>query len=165
MSYVDGFVLAVPKANLEIYKQMATLAGQVWMEHGALSYVEAIADDVAQGETTSFPRAVLAKEVQSCLELPQWLVGQVILRQQRPTIAQHLVRPPGQAPQSLHKSQHAFQDAGAGVWAPFLQQAGHHVLPPAPAQLLAAHVRQQLGRQRIGHVFRGSPGCACRTIP
>lgn len=62
MPYVDGFVLAVPKANLEAYKQMATLASQVWMEHGALSYVESIADDVPYGELTSFPRAVQAKD-------------------------------------------------------------------------------------------------------
>jgi uncharacterized protein YbaA (DUF1428 family) len=62
MSYVDGFVLAVPKANLEAYKEMARLGGVVWMEHGALSYVECIADDVPYGELTSFPRAVQAKE-------------------------------------------------------------------------------------------------------
>jgi uncharacterized protein YbaA (DUF1428 family) len=62
MPYVDGFVLAVPKANLEAYKEMATLASQVWMEHGALSYVESIADDVPYGELTSFPRAVQAKD-------------------------------------------------------------------------------------------------------
>ena len=62
MPYVDGFVLAVPKANLEAYKEMARLGGQVWMEHGALSYVETFADDVAEGELTSFPRAVLLKD-------------------------------------------------------------------------------------------------------
>jgi len=62
MAYVDGFVLAVPKANLETYKSMARLAGAVWKEHGALSYVEAIGDDVPRGELTSFPRAVMAKE-------------------------------------------------------------------------------------------------------
>ncbi|WEZ82988.1 DUF1428 family protein [Rhizobium sp. 32-5/1] len=62
MTYVDGFVLAVPKANIEAYKQMAQTAGAVWKEHGALSYVECIADDVPYGELTSFPRAVLAKE-------------------------------------------------------------------------------------------------------
>lgn len=62
MPYVDGFVLAVPKANLEQYKEMARVAGQVWMEHGALHYVEAVADDVPYGELTSFPRAVQAKE-------------------------------------------------------------------------------------------------------
>ncbi len=60
--YVDGFVIAVPKANIERYKEMATLGKNVWIEHGALSYVEAIADDVPYGEITSFPRAVQASE-------------------------------------------------------------------------------------------------------
>jgi uncharacterized protein YbaA (DUF1428 family) len=62
MSYVDGFLLAVPKENIEAYKQMAREAGAVWMEHGALAYVECVADDVPYGELTSFPRAVQAKE-------------------------------------------------------------------------------------------------------
>ena len=62
MSYVDGFVLAVPKAKLDDYKKLANLAGPIWMEHGALSYVECIGDDVPYGELTSFPRAVQAKE-------------------------------------------------------------------------------------------------------
>lgn len=62
MPYVDGFVLAVPKANLDAYKAMANTAGAIWMEHGALSYVECIAEDAPYGELTSFPRAVLAKE-------------------------------------------------------------------------------------------------------
>lgn len=60
--YVDGFVLAVPKDKLDAYKEMAELGGKVWMEHGALTYVEAVADDVPYGELTSFPRAVQAKE-------------------------------------------------------------------------------------------------------
>ena len=62
MPYVDGFVLAVPKANIESYKEMARLGGQIWKEYGALSYVECIGDDVPYGELTSFPRAVQAKE-------------------------------------------------------------------------------------------------------
>ena len=62
MPYVDGFVLAVPKANLDAYKAMATLAADVWMEHGALSYVECVGDNTPVGEVTSFPRAVLAKD-------------------------------------------------------------------------------------------------------
>ncbi|MDO1559213.1 DUF1428 family protein [Brevundimonas sp. 2R-24] len=62
MPYVDGFVLAVPKDRLEDYKAMARLGGEVWMGHGALSYVECIADDVPYGELTSFPRAVQATE-------------------------------------------------------------------------------------------------------
>jgi len=62
MSYVDGFVLAVPKTSLDAYKQMARTAGAVWMEHGALAYVECLGDDVPMGELTSFPRAVQAKD-------------------------------------------------------------------------------------------------------
>ena len=62
MTYVDGFLLAVPKARLEEYKELARKGNTVWMEHGALSYVEAMADDVPYGELTSFPRAVQAKD-------------------------------------------------------------------------------------------------------
>jgi uncharacterized protein YbaA (DUF1428 family) len=62
MSYVDGFVLAVPKDNLEAYKEMARKAGEVWMEYGALAYAECTGDDVPYGEVTSFPRAVQAKD-------------------------------------------------------------------------------------------------------
>lgn len=62
MTYVDGFLLAVPKANIEAYKAMARAAGTVWKEHGAIDYVECVGDDVPYGELTSFPRAVQAKE-------------------------------------------------------------------------------------------------------
>ncbi len=62
MPYVDGFVLAVPKDRIEDYSVIARKAGEIWMEYGALSYVEAIGDDVPYGELTSFPRAVQAKE-------------------------------------------------------------------------------------------------------
>jgi uncharacterized protein YbaA (DUF1428 family) len=60
--YVDGFVLAVPKDKLDQYKELATLAGKVWKEHGALDYLECVGDDVPYGELTSFPRAVQAKD-------------------------------------------------------------------------------------------------------
>jgi len=62
MTYVDGFLLAVPKKNLATYKKMATVAGKVWMEYGALSYVETVADDVKPGKWTSFPQAVKLKK-------------------------------------------------------------------------------------------------------
>ena len=62
MSYVDGFVIAVPKANLEAYRAQAALGGKIWMEFGAKSYVECIGDDVPYGELTSFPRAVQATD-------------------------------------------------------------------------------------------------------
>jgi len=62
MPYVDGFIVAVPKDNIEVYKDLARTAGEVWKEHGALSYVECIGDDVPYGELTSFPRAVQATD-------------------------------------------------------------------------------------------------------
>lgn len=58
MTYVDGFVLAVPTANKTAYKQHAETAAQVFKEHGALKLVECWGDDVPEGEVTSFPLAV-----------------------------------------------------------------------------------------------------------
>ena len=58
MHYVDGFVLPVPKKNLRAYRRMATKAGKIWMDHGALRYAESAADDVKPGKLTSFPRSV-----------------------------------------------------------------------------------------------------------
>src|SRR5436190_2245499 len=61
MRYVDGFVVPVPKKNLEAYRRMARTAGKVWRDHGALEYVESVADDVKAGKTTSFPQSVKLK--------------------------------------------------------------------------------------------------------
>ena len=59
--YVDGFVVPVPKKNLSAYRRMAQKAGKVWREHGALEYVECVADDVKPGKLTSFPQSVKLK--------------------------------------------------------------------------------------------------------
>ena len=61
MAYVDGFVLPVPKKNLAVYKKIARQAGKVWKDHGAIQYVECVADDVKPGKWTSFPQAVKLK--------------------------------------------------------------------------------------------------------
>ena len=61
MPYIDGFLLPIPKKNRAAYLKMARLAGKVWMDHGALAYVEAEADDVKPGKSTSFPQAVKLK--------------------------------------------------------------------------------------------------------
>jgi uncharacterized protein YbaA (DUF1428 family) len=58
--YVDGFV-PVPKKNLDAYRGTAQRAGKIWREHGALEYVECIADDVKPGKVTSFPQSVKLK--------------------------------------------------------------------------------------------------------
>lgn len=46
MSYVDGFVLVVPKKKIAAYAKIARLAGKVWREHGALDYRECVGDDL-----------------------------------------------------------------------------------------------------------------------
>ena len=61
MSYVDGFVVPVPKKNLAAYKKMAKKSAKVWREHGALDYREWVADDVKPGKLTSFPQSVKLK--------------------------------------------------------------------------------------------------------
>ncbi len=61
MRYVDGFVVPVPKKNLQAYRRMSQKAGKIWREHGALEYVECVADDVKPGKRTSFPQSVKLK--------------------------------------------------------------------------------------------------------
>jgi uncharacterized protein YbaA (DUF1428 family) len=60
--YVDGFVVPVPRDNLEAYKEMSVTMGRLWKEHGALEYIECVADDVKPGKVTSFPQAVDLKD-------------------------------------------------------------------------------------------------------
>jgi uncharacterized protein YbaA (DUF1428 family) len=62
MTYVDGFVLAVPKKSVAAYRKLARLAKKVWYEHGALDYKECVADDVKKGKITSFPQSVKLKK-------------------------------------------------------------------------------------------------------
>jgi uncharacterized protein YbaA (DUF1428 family) len=61
MTYVDGFVAAVPATNREIYKKHAEAAAVVFKENGALKFVECWGDDVPEGKVTSFPMAVKRK--------------------------------------------------------------------------------------------------------
>ncbi|HYO51995.1 DUF1428 domain-containing protein [Archangium sp.] len=61
MSYVDGFVLPVPKNNVQAYRRIAQKAGKIWKEHGALEYFECVGDDVKPGKLTSFPQSVKLK--------------------------------------------------------------------------------------------------------
>lgn len=58
MSYVDGFVMAVPTAKEEAFRAHAEAAAHIFKEHGALAVVECWGDDVPDGEVTSFPMAV-----------------------------------------------------------------------------------------------------------
>ena len=60
MSYVDGFVVAVPTRNKEAYVRMAETAAAVFKENGATQVVEAWGDDVPDGKLTDFRMAVKA---------------------------------------------------------------------------------------------------------
>ena len=54
MSYIDGFVLAVPTANKEKFLAHARTGDPVFIEYGALRVVECWGDDVPHGKTTDF---------------------------------------------------------------------------------------------------------------
>jgi uncharacterized protein YbaA (DUF1428 family) len=62
MSYVDGYVLAVPTANRAAYQKLAEEAANLFKEYGALKVVECWGDDVPEGKLTSFPMAVKCEE-------------------------------------------------------------------------------------------------------
>lgn len=62
MTYVDAFIVSVPKDKVAEYRKALPKSAALWKEHGAAGYVEAIGDDVPYGEITSFPRAVQAKD-------------------------------------------------------------------------------------------------------
>jgi uncharacterized protein YbaA (DUF1428 family) len=61
MPYVDGYVLPVPKKNLQAYARMATKAGKIWREHGALEVRECEGDDLKIKKVVPFARAVRLK--------------------------------------------------------------------------------------------------------
>ena len=62
MTYVDGYVLAVPTANREKYRAVAKEAAAVFKDHGAAKVVECWGDDVPEGQETSFTMAVKRKD-------------------------------------------------------------------------------------------------------
>jgi uncharacterized protein YbaA (DUF1428 family) len=62
MLYVDGFVVPVPRAKLDAYKEMSRTAGAIWRELGALEFRECISDDVKPGKLISFPQSVMLED-------------------------------------------------------------------------------------------------------
>lgn len=61
MPYVDGFLLAVPKRQLQTYRRIAQRAGRVWRQHGALEYRECAGDDLKVKFGVSFARTARLK--------------------------------------------------------------------------------------------------------
>lgn len=72
MSYVDGFVIAIPKKNVKAYLEMAKKASKIWREHGALEYRECVGDDLNVKMGLPFPR--LAKLKPSETVVFSWIV-------------------------------------------------------------------------------------------
>ncbi len=60
--YIDGFLIPVPKANLHAYREVAQKACAIWMEYGALDYMEYVGDDMDAKGTVSFPQLAGCKE-------------------------------------------------------------------------------------------------------
>lgn len=61
MTYIDAFVLPVPKKNLAAYTRMARKGARVWIDHGALAYHETVGDDLASPCGRPFPDLVAPK--------------------------------------------------------------------------------------------------------
>ena len=72
MSYVDGFVIAIPKKNIAMYKRIASKAGKVWRDHGAVQYMECIADDLSTKMGFPFPKATRLKPTETVVF--SWIV-------------------------------------------------------------------------------------------
>ena len=70
--YVDGYVLPVPKKNVEAYRRMAQKAGKVWREHGALEYRECAGDDLQTKYGVAFPRLLKLKRGETAVF--SWIV-------------------------------------------------------------------------------------------
>ena len=62
MTYIDGFIAAVPTANREKFLEHSRIAAEVVREAGALGAVECWGDDVPEGELTSLPMAVRKRD-------------------------------------------------------------------------------------------------------
>ena len=61
-SYTDGFVVPIPEAKRDAYRQLASKMAKVFRQHGATRVIESIADDVPHGKVTDFYRAVKAED-------------------------------------------------------------------------------------------------------
>lgn len=72
MAYVDGFLLVIPKKNIDAYKKIAKVAGKVWREHGALEYRECVGEDLDMPFGRPFPKLLRLKPDQAAIF--SWIV-------------------------------------------------------------------------------------------
>src|SRR5688572_33239382 len=59
--YADGFLLAVPKRKLDVYRAISRKAGKIWKEYGALEYIECVGDDLKVEMGLSFTKVARVK--------------------------------------------------------------------------------------------------------
>jgi uncharacterized protein YbaA (DUF1428 family) len=67
MSYVDGFLIPIPKRNVRAYRRMATMGRNAWMKHGALDYKECVGDDLAPTFAAPFTRLLKLKPTETAV--------------------------------------------------------------------------------------------------
>lgn len=72
MRYVDGFLLAVPRRKLQMYRRIAQRAGRVWLDSGALEYCECAGDDLKVTFGMSFTRTARLKAGETAIF--SWIV-------------------------------------------------------------------------------------------
>jgi uncharacterized protein YbaA (DUF1428 family) len=60
--YIDGYVIPVPRDNIDAYLRLEAEAWEIWHDHGALRLVACIGDDVPPGKLTSFPQSLDLKD-------------------------------------------------------------------------------------------------------
>src|SRR5690606_15412923 len=60
-TYIDGFVIPIPKKNIAAYTRIAKKASKIWKEHGALDYKECVGDDLNVKMVTPFPKGIKSK--------------------------------------------------------------------------------------------------------
>jgi uncharacterized protein YbaA (DUF1428 family) len=67
VSYVDGFVMPIPRKNLAKHRKLARKAGKIWLEHGALAYHECTLDDPSSHIGFPFPKLLKLKPTETAV--------------------------------------------------------------------------------------------------
>jgi uncharacterized protein YbaA (DUF1428 family) len=65
--YVDGYVVPIPRKNVQAYRRIAQKAGRIWRKYGALEFRECVGDDLKMKGHVSFPRLARAKPGETVL--------------------------------------------------------------------------------------------------
>ncbi len=89
-NYIDGFVLPIPRAQLNEYKLVAASVAEIWKEHGAIAYFEYVDDGIKLEGTRSFPDFAGAKENEATIF--GWVVFES--RQDRDLVNERVAKDP-----------------------------------------------------------------------